>query len=581
MPPASTSPASPTLTRDCRALRGIGVVFTRTSRMFRRVTAAVVALLAAASLALVAVPAAAAPATTNTNAPAYWQTPGTSEQCDSIEPGGTSYTLPAPPANSVWTKVVVKAGNAPSSVTHENNAYYSNATYYYNSAAPYTQWNQVANLATTTFVPASDKEISHVIRCWAPAPATPVAGGAATTNQSCLNDALLGGVITVEIKAGVTYTITGPSGAVAFDAITGQTAPQAPGSYTVGVAATAGYALTGPASIPLTVLPYGDDCGVDDIEVAGGAATTNETCVQDALVGGVITVEIRTGVEYTITGPSGAVAFDAVTGMTAPLPPGAYTVDVTATTGYTLTSAASIPLTVAPYGDDCGVRDIVVTPSASVVDETCQNDVLLVGGSITVGPDYGITYTITGPSGAVAFDALTRTTGELPPGVYTVTPAAKPGFVLSSAAPLIREVLEYGDDCGLTTFASVAPTAVQTQLTCFGNATYTLSDDQPGLAATIWTVNGAPAANGVFPVSADGVYNVHAEPAVGFTFTFGQQTDWEFTFTRPTDCDLTTLALTGSDGASGSAWYAALAAGLGLLGAGLIRRAGRAGRAAA
>jgi hypothetical protein len=549
--------------------------------MFRRVTAAVVALLAAASLALVAVPAAAAPTTTNTNAPAYWQTPGTSETCDSIAPGGKTYTLPAPPAGSVWTKVVVKAGSAPQSVTHENNAYYSDATYYYNSAAPYTLWNQVANLQTTTFVAASDKDISHVIRCWAPAPATPVAGGAASTNESCVRDALVGGVITVEIKAGVTYTITGPSGAVAFDAVTGQTAPQAPGNYTVGIAATAGYALTGPASIPLTVAPYGDDCGVKDIEVAGGAATTNQSCVADALVGGVITVEIRTGVAYTITGPSGDVPFDAITGMTAPQAPGIYTVSVSATAGYTLTSAASIPLEVIPYDDPCGVKDIQVTPTASVVDETCQNDVLLVGGSITVGPDYGITYTITGPSGAVAFDALTRTTGELPPGVYTVTPAAKPGFTLTSAADLIREVVEYGDDCGLITFPGVAPTAVQTQLTCFGNANYTLSDDQPGLAATIWTVNGSSAVNGVYPVSADGVYNVHADPAPGFTFTFGQQTDWEFTFTRPADCDLTTLALTGSDGASGSAWYAALAAGLGLLGAGLIRRAGRTGRAAA
>jgi hypothetical protein len=554
--------------------------------MFRRVTAAVVALLAAASLSLVAVPAAAAPNPDNWNAPENWVTPGTSEECDSIEPGGTSYTLPAPPANSVWTKVVVKAGsingNGPQKVEFENNAYYSDATYYYNSAAPGTKWNLVGNLQTTTFVPATDKDISHVIRCWAPAPQTdiPIAGGAATTNQSCLNDALVGGVITVVIKDGVTYTITGPSGAVAFDAITGQTAPQAPGDYTVSVSATTGYALTGPSSIPLTVLPYGDDCGVKDIEVAGGAATTNQSCVADALVGGVITVDITTGVAYTITGPSGDVPFDAITGQTAPQAPGIYTVSVSATTGYTLTSAASIPLEVIPYDDPCGVKDIEVTPTASVLDQTCQNDVLLVGGSITVGPDYGITYTITGPGGNVPFDALTRTTGELPPGVYSVKPSAKSGFVLTSNAALVREVVKYEDDCGLTTLPPVTPTAAQTQLGCFADGSYTLSDDQPGLGAVTWTVNGASVANGTYPVTAAGAYLVKAVAVAPFGLAFGSSDQWEFTFTRPANCDLTTLALTGSD-ASGSAWYAALAAGLGLLGAGLIRRAGRAGRAAA
>lgn len=454
--------------------------------MFRRITAAAVAIIAAASLVFVAAAPASATPPVNTNAPAYWQTPGTSETCDSIEPGGTSYTLPAPPAGYVWTKVVVKAGSAPQSVDFENNAYYSDSTYYYNSAAPYTQWNQVANLQTTTFTPASNKEISHVIRCWAPAPATPVAGGAATTNETCVEDALVGGVITVEIKAGVTYTITGPSGAVAFDPVTGQTAPQAPGSYSVGVSANAGYTLTGPSTIPLTISPYGDDCGE--------------------------------------------------------------------------------------------VEPIEVTPTATVVDELCFDDVLLVGGSITVGPDYGITYTITGPSGAVAFDPATRTTGELTPGVYTVHPVAKPGFTLTSASDLIRVVNEYEGDCGLDTKPGVAPAAVQTQLTCTSNGSFTLSDDQPGLNASIWTVNGAPASLGTVTVSAPGVYNVHVEPAVGFTFTEGQVTDWTFTFTEPAACDLETLALTGSNG---SAWYAALAAGLGLLGASLIRRAGRAGRAAA
>lgn len=549
--------------------------------MFRRVGTAAVTLVVAAALSLAGLsPATAAPPADQSNSTSYWQTPGTGEVCAKVEsPGGTTWTLPAPPAGSVWTKVVIKAGSTGQSVDAENNAYYSNATYKYPADAPGTTWVPVGDLQSTTFSHPSGKDISHVIYCSAPKPPVAVTGGAAATNQTCQADALVGGVITVTLTTGVSYTVTGPSGAVPFDPATGQTAPLPPGAYTVTVAADAGYTLSGPSSIPLTIAPYGEPCGQQQpTPVSGAASATDQQCVADALVGGVITVTVKDGVTYTITGPSGAVPFDATTGQTAPLAPGSYTVTVSANAGYALTGASSIPLTIAAYGDDCGTKEPVrVTPSATVVDQTCLAGVLLIDGKITVGSEAGVTYTITGPGGAVAIDPVTRSTGPLAPGTYSVKPTAQAGYELTSNAAIVLTVKKFDGTCDLTTFATVTPAATATSLTCFANGTITLSDDQFGLGATAWTVNGAPTAAATITVTSPGTYAVHVEPTAGFTLEQGSQSDWTFTFARPASCELTTLALTGDDG---SPWYAALAAGLGLLGIAMIR-AGRSGRARA
>lgn len=565
--------------------------------MFRRLLAAATALVAAAALSFVASPALADPPADQSNTPIYWQTPGTGEICASTgAPGGTTWSLPAPPANSVWTKVVIKAGSG-ASVDAENNAYVDNLTYKYPADAPGTTWNVVGNLASTTFSHPSGKEISHIIYCWAPIPPTQVSGSASATAETCEAGDLVGGVITVVITTGVVYTITGPSGAVAFDAATGMTASLPPGDYTVGVAAAPGnYVLSGPSSIPLTIAPYVGECDDDPTEVSGSASATAQTCVADALVGGVITVVVTEGVTYTITGPSGAVAFDAVTGMTAPLPPGDYTVAVSASgPDYVLTGASSIPLTIGEYEGPCG--KIEVTPSATVTDQTCVGEVMLVGGMITVGVVEGITYTITGPDGAVAFDAVTGETGELPPGDYTVTPAAQDGYVLTSDDDLIRTVGAYEGECDPPTLPIVEPAATSKAITCEAPGTITLSSDlveeefellrtfsvqalEPvqvlATGGVIWTINGVETPEGTFTVPGPGVYHVHAEangPEYGFAE--GTRTDWTFTFTDPGTCELTTLALTGADG---SAAVAALAAGLGLLGAALIRTGGRRAR---
>jgi len=453
--------------------------------MFRRIASLAAAFAVAATLVFVgAVPATAAPPTDNTNSTAYWQTPGTSETCQKIDgTRGATWTLPAAPAGSVWTKVVIKAGSTGASVDAENNAYYSDATYHHPAGAPGTTWNSVASLPATTFVHPSGKDISHVIYCSAPVPPTAVAGEAAATHEICEQDALRGGVITVALKPGLTYAIAGPSGAVPFDAATGLTAPLPPGDYTVTIAPDAGYALTGPASILLTVSAYDGDCGISE--------------------------------------------------------------------------------------------PLEVKPTASVTDQTCQFGALLVGGIITVGAEAGVTYTISGAAGAVAFDPITRATAPLEPGTYRVQPVAKPGYKLTSAADIVLTVGAYDGDCGLVTFPLVAPQAVQTQLSCVSDGRITLSSDQPGLSAVVWTINGTPVTEGTHIISTPGLYTVNATPAPGYSVAADTTTSWPFTFTEPAACELETLALTGSEG---SGWYVALAGGLGLLGVTLILSSRRAGR---
>ncbi|MBC7762090.1 MAG: hypothetical protein H7201_09905 [Candidatus Saccharibacteria bacterium] len=152
----------------------------------KKVTASVVTLMFAIGLSLVAaIPASAAGETNNVT---YWQTPGTGEICTKVEPGGTTWSLSsaALPAGSSWTKVIVKAGSTGTSVTTENTAYYTDATYKYPAAEPTASWTPVADLASTVFRPASGKDISHVIYCSAPTPSILVTAVSPTfTDAEC------------------------------------------------------------------------------------------------------------------------------------------------------------------------------------------------------------------------------------------------------------------------------------------------------------------------------------------------------------------------------------------------------------
>ncbi|MES1170125.1 MAG: hypothetical protein ABUL47_05500, partial [Leifsonia sp.] len=318
------------------------------------------------------------------------------------------------------------------------------------------------------------------------------------------------------------------------------------------VTATAGYHLTSASSIPLVVAPYDGDCATP-VDVAGAASRTDQVCTDGSLVGGVITVTITPGVTYVITDSSNAVvAFDAGTGQTGALPPGTYSVAVTANSGYHLTSAATIPLTISPYGDDCGKVSTEVTPSASATDQSCSFDgdtSSLVGGVITVDIQTGIDYTITDSGNVVIpFDAGTGTTGHLAPGAYTVHPSAQSGFTLSDASDIPLTIAAYDGKCGqLSTDALVDPSAAQVQMGCSTDGSYTLISDQLDPASVVWTVNGSVVPQGTYSVPSAGHFVIDAAPGAGFGFADKTQSEWIFDFTTPSTCDLKTLALTGSE----------------------------------
>lgn len=538
-------------------------------KIMKKALASLAALALALCFALVA--SAPATATTNTNDPAYWQTPSTGEVCAKIdEPGGKTWSLSSVtlPANSVWTKVIIKSGNTGTSVDYENAVYYTSATYKFPATEPTASYTQVPDLTAQSFGHPSGKDISHVIYCYAPSPVTTVAGGAGATDQACTNYALVAGFITVQVKTGVSYVITNSSNVVIpFDAGTGKTAGIPGGSYTVAVSAASGYTLGGnPSSIPVSVGSYNGYCGLTT--VAGGASATSQVCTNYALVNGVITVEVKTGVNYVITNSSNVVIpFDAGTGKTAAVPSGTYTVTVSAASGYTLgANPSSIPVTVTAYDPYCGLTP--VTPHASVLPQTCPVGTL-VGGSITVTVTMGIVYTIKSPANAVVpFTAGTGKTGPLTPGTYTVEVAAASGYSLTSAANIPLIVQPYGDSCGqLITDPLVTPAATMVQASCSASGSYSLSNDQtPG--AVVWRVNGVVTAEGQHSVTTSGPVTITVTPTTGYGFAFDQQAEWDFSFGTSSTCaDLKTLAFTGSDASP----LAALAAGLGLLGIALLR----------
>lgn len=136
----------------------------------------------------------------------------------------------------------------------------------------------------------------------------------------------------------------------------------------------------------------------------------------------------------------------------------------------------------------------------------------------------------------------------LKPGTYVVSAVANTGYFLQGYNGPWTEVLTSAEPCSdLITHPLVSPLASQHQLGCFANGSYTLSNSINDAAALTWTVNGSIVSPGTYSVNSAGTVTVHAAangPAYGLEN--GAITDWTFHFVRPTSCDLTTLALTGS-----------------------------------
>jgi hypothetical protein len=215
--------------------------------------------------------------------------------------------------------------------------------------------------------------------------------------------------------------------------------------------------------------------------------------------------------------------------------------------------------------------DVAVLGDPTKTDQLCT-ETGLTGGVITVVITPHVSYEITDSANAVVpFDATTGKTGPLAPGDYTVSVTADTGYHLTSAASYSLSIAPYTGPCkGLPTDATVDPSALQQQIGCKTDGSYTLSSDQEDPTAVIWTVNGSVVSQGTYLVSGAATFHITAAPR---TPDFGfdgesQLITWDFTFGVPSTCDLTTLALTGTD--DGMPMLAASAM-LMLLGVALVR----------
>lgn len=219
---------------------------------------------------------------------------------------------------------------------------------------------------------------------------------------------------------------------------------------------------------------------------------------------------------------------------------------------------------------DCLVKADFVKPEATsqncVVD---GNNSTLVPAFITIPDTPHVQYFIN--------DVLQTKAGDvtLPPGSYKVSAAAETGYFLQGYNGPWTEVLTSAEPCGdLITHPLVFPVATQVQMGCFTDGSYSLSNSINDAAALTWTVNGSTVSQGTYKVGAASTVVVHAAangPAYGLET--GATTDWTFHFVRPTSCDLTTLALTGS---TPTGWllsgYAMLVFGLALVALRFARR---------
>jgi hypothetical protein len=185
-----------------------------------------------------------------------------------------------------------------------------------------------------------------------------------------------------------------------------------------------------------------------------------------------------------------------------------------------------------------------VTPGdPSHTNETCDGNVN-VAGSITVGLETGLTYSIDGPGTAHDISPVTQaTTTGLPAGDYVVSVVAQAGYVLSGADTWPFTITIKSIDCGeLPTKTLVTPTASSVDRTCFAEGSYTLDN----IKGVLWTINDLPVAPGTYYVNSAQTVVAKANPDApdyGFEDGFAVPTVFTFVFTTPEGCELPTDAL--------------------------------------
>ncbi len=246
-------------------------------------------------------------------------------------------------------------------------------------------------------------------------------GDPSVTPELCTNGVVSNGSITVDLKPGLIYSITGVGNATNITEVKTTETFLPAGTYKVGVTARPGFVLSGADNWPLTriVLPP-VHCEV--ITPLSAKITTDLGCT----TGGSYTIPQQDGVIWKV---DGMVTMPNTYQVTTPS-----TVDVTAepadsTWGFAAAAQTDWPLTfAAPVGCDLGTLADQPT-NATAADETCGPDGSPVDGSITVGQVMGVDF-----SKVVDYridgKPVTRVTTLLPAGTYdvTATPQGRDGL---------------------------------------------------------------------------------------------------------------------------------------------------------
>jgi hypothetical protein len=196
----------------------------------------------------------------------------------------------------------------------------------------------------------------------------------------------------------------------------------------------------------------------------------------------------------------------------------------------------------------------------SSTNETCLALDEKVLGSITVGFETGLVYSITGPGTDISPVTEATTTG-LAAGEYIVSVVAEPGYVLEGASSWPLTITIEPTEClQLPTEALVTPTARSVNIGCTAAGSYTLD----AVEGVIWSLGETDIPAGTYPVTSAQTVEVSARPDAP-DFGFGEDVSnpelFTFVFTTPdaAGCaQLTTLALTGGGSTNGLLFAGAL-----------------------
>lgn len=239
----------------------------------------------------------------------------------------------------------------------------------------------------------------------------------------------------------------------------------------------------------------------------------------------------------------GAAATDRVitADTTEKVPPGSHVV-ITAraddATKYQ-TKAFSFDKTFADPGDCKGI----VTPvSPDPANQYCDDSVsprVLIPGSVTIFPADHVEYFLDGKS-------ILPGTYDVDPGDHVITATFDTSKYKLDPSVTLPFTFTINPGKCLPTHPLVTPAAVSSQIGCFNNGSYTLTNDLNDTDAVIWTVNGSQVVPGKYSVGTTGTVTIAAAPnAPDYGFAAGAQTTWTVDFKKPTVCDTDTLALTG------------------------------------